>query len=153
MNPTATLALAKWLKDRIREWESAAKRDLELLPGERKAAVVDGAVLGHVSMAKGRKSAKVIDEARLLEFVRDRHPTEVEVTERVRPAFLKQLLDDVLRKGALVDTDGVVVNYLVDVVEGEPYPISKLVEDADGHISGLLQRGVIGAHGLKAIEG
>lgn len=121
MNPTATLSLCKWLKDRIRDWENEAKQQLELLPGERKAAVVDGHVLGHVSMAKGRKTAKVVDHDALLAFVRDHYPTEIEVTEQV--------------------------------VEGEPYPINKLANDADSVIAGLLRRGALGVDGLIAIEG
>jgi hypothetical protein len=153
MNATATLALCKWLKDRIKEWETEAKRDLTLLAGERKAAVVDGTVLGHVTMAKGRKSARVASEAGLLAFVKARYPTEVEVEERVRPAFLKSLLEDVVKKGALVDSDGVVIDGLVEVVEGQPYAMSKLTDDADIAIAGLLGRGALGVNGLKAIEG
>lgn len=152
MNPTATLLLCKWLKDRVRDWEAEAKRVLELLPGERKAAVVDGAVLGHVSMAKGRRTARVANEDALLAYVKAHHPTEIEVEERVRPAFLKQLLDATVKRGAFLDSDGVVIDGLIDVVEGEPYPISKTTEDADIVIAGLLQRGALGANGLKELE-
>lgn len=151
MNPTATLALCRWLKDHVRDWEDEAKRELGLLPGERKAAVIDGHVLGHISMAKGRKTAKVVDEAALLAFVKDRYPTEVEVQERVAPAFLKQLLDGVAKRGALIDSDGVVIGGLIDIVEGAPYPVSKLADDADDVIGGLLGRGALGISGLKEL--
>lgn len=153
MNPTATLALCKWLKDRIKDWEAEAKRDLGLLPGERKAAVVDGTVLGHVTMAKGRKTARVVNEAAVLAYVKAHHPTEIEYValEQVRPAFLKTLLDDAVKKGAFVDADGVVIDGLIEVVEGAPYPVSKLADDADLAIAGLLGRGALGVNGLRAL--
>lgn len=154
MNPTATLLLCKWLKDRIRGWEAEAKHQLGLLPGERKAAVVDGAVLGHVTMAKGRKTARVADEAALLAWVKAHHPTEIEVVpavERVQPGFLKHLLDEAAKKGAHIDSDGVVIDGLIDVTEGDPYPISKPTDDADITIAGLLKRGALGVSGLKEL--
>lgn len=156
MNPTATLLLCKWLKDRIKGWESEARSQLGLLPGERKAAVVDGAVLGHVTMAKGRKTARVANETALLAWVKAHHPDEIEMvpaTERVQPGFMKRLLDDAAKKGAHLDSDGVVIDGLIEVVEGQPYPISKPAEDADITIAALLGRGALGANGLKAIEG
>lgn len=151
MNPTATLALCKWLKDRIKDWEIEAKRDLGLLPGERKAAVVDGTVLGHVTMAKGRKTARVVNDAAVLAYVKAHYPTEVEVSEQVRPAFLKTLLDDAVKKGAFLDSDGVVIDGLIEVVEGSPYPMSKLADDADLAIAGLLGRGALGVNGLRSL--
>ncbi|AWN04882.1 Ku-like dsDNA break-binding protein [Mycobacterium phage MinionDave] len=151
-DPTATLALCKWLEDRLKQWKAEAKQQLGLLAGERKAAVVSGQVIGHVSMAKGRKTAKVASETALLAYVKANYPTEIEVEERVRPAFLKQLLDDAAKKGAFVDVDGVVIDGLIDVVEGDPYPIVKLSDDSDVTIAGLLARGALGVSGLKEIE-
>ncbi|AGT12266.1 hypothetical protein I5H93_gp067 [Mycobacterium phage SuperGrey] len=151
-DPTATLALCKWLEDRLKQWKAEAKQQLGLLAGERKAAVVAGQVIGHVSMAKGRKTAKVTSETALLAYVKANYPTEIEVEERVRPAFLKQLLDDAAKKGAFVDVDGVVIDGLIDVVEGDPYPIVKLSDDSDVTIAGLLARGALGVSGLKEIE-
>ncbi|AYR00417.1 DNA binding protein [Mycobacterium phage Whouxphf] len=151
-DPTATLALCKWLEDRLKQWKAEAKQQLGLLAGERKAAVVASQVIGHVSMAKGRKTAKVTSETALLAYVKANYPTEIEVEERVRPAFLKQLLDDAAKKGAFVDVDGVVIDGLIDVVEGAPYPIVKLSDDSDVTIAGLLARGALGVSGLKEIE-
>ncbi|CQD25316.1 hypothetical protein BN970_07118 [Mycolicibacterium conceptionense] len=103
-------------------------------------------------MAKGRKTAKVVNEAAVLAYVKVHHPTEIEVEERVRPAFLKSLLDDVAKKGAFVDSDGVVIDGLIDVVTGDPYPICKLADDADLNIAGLLARGQLGVNGLRQLE-
>lgn len=147
------LALGKWLRDKLKVWETDAKAALALLPGERKAATVDGHMLGLVTMAKGRKTAKVVNDAALLAYVKAHHPTEIEVEERVRPAFLKLLLDDAVKKGAFIDSDGVVIDGIIDVVQGDGYPVVKLDEDADLTIAGLLSRGQLGVDGLKAIEG
>lgn len=151
-DPQATLILCKWLEDRIKEWAAEANRNLAMLPGERKAAVVGGQVIGHVTLTKGRRTAKVMSPEGLLAFVKAHHPTEVESFERVRPAFLKVLLDDAVKKGAHIDSDGVVIDGLIAVVDGDPYPTRKLTEDADIAIAGLLSRGALGVDGLKALE-
>lgn len=151
-DPAATLALVKWLEDRLKNWKTEAKTQLGLLAGERKAAVVGGQVIGHITMTKGRKTARVASEAGLLAYVKANYPTEIEVEERIRPAFLKQLLDETAKKGAFVDTDGVVIDGLIDVAQGDPYPTARLAEDADITIAGLLSRGALGIDGLRQIE-
>jgi hypothetical protein len=151
-DPVATLALCKFLRDRIKDWETEAKRNLSLLQGERKAAVISGQVLGHVTMVKGRRTARVANDAALLAYVKSHYPTEVVTTEQIEPAFLKRLLDDAVKKGALVDSDGVVIDGLIDVVDGDPYPMSKLTDDADIQIAALLSRGLLGVDGWKAVE-
>ena len=153
-DPAAQLILSKWITDRAKEWETEAKQRLGLLPGERKAAVVNGQVLGHVSMVKGRTTGSVANAEALLAYVKAHHPTEVEqvVEERIRPAFLKSLLDDAAKKGAFIDTDGVVIDGLIDVTQGSPYPMRKLSEDADILIAGLMAKGALGVSGLKEIE-
>jgi hypothetical protein len=151
-DPTSTLALCKWLRDRIKDWEAEAKAQLGLLSGERKAALVGGQVIGHVTMTKGRRTAKVANDAALLAYVKAHYPTEVETTESVRSSFLKRLLDDTTKKGAFVDSDGVVIEGLIDVVDGDPYPMSRLSDDADITIAGLLSKGALGVNGLKELE-
>jgi hypothetical protein len=122
-----------------------------MLQGERKAAVVDGEVLGHVTLAKGRRTARVANEDALLAYVKAHHPTEVETVESVRPAFLKSLLDDAVKKGAHLDSDGVVIDGLIEIVDGQPYPMSKLTDDADIVIAGLLRRGALGVNGFQSL--
>lgn len=153
-DPAAQLILSKWLTDRAKEWEQEAKQQLGLLPGERKAAVVNGQVLGHVSMVKGRTTGSVANADALLAYVKAHHPTEVEevVEERIRPAFLKSLLDDAAKKGAFVDSDGVVIDGLIDVTQGSPYPTRRLSEDADIQIAALLSQGSLGINGIQEIE-
>ena len=153
-DPAAQLILSKWLTDRAKEWEQEAKQQLGLLPGERKAAVVNGQVLGHVSMVKGRTTGSVANADALLAYVKAHHPTEVEEVreERIRPAFLKALLDDAAKKGAFIDSDGVVVDGLIDVRQGDPYPTRRLSEDADIQIAALLSQGSLGINGIQEIE-
>lgn len=149
----ATLALCKWLTARIRVWEADAKTRLGLLPGERKAAAITNQVLGYVSMVKGRTTARVVNEDAFLAFVKARWPEEVIVTEQVNPAFQKRILDDAAKKGGFVDEDGVVVDGIISVSQGEPYPAFKQAEDADIVIAGLLARGALSVDGLKELEG
>ena len=154
MNPTATLIFCKWLSAKVGQWEAEAKRSLGLLPGERKAAVMDGRTLGMVTMSHGRKTARVVNDEALLAYVKANHPSEVEVVpaaERVQPGFRKRLLDDAIKKGAHVDADGVIIDGLIEVTEGNPYPISKPADDVDITIAGLLKRGVLGVGGLKEL--
>lgn len=151
MNALETFILAKWLGEKVTEWEKAAKPDLGLLVGERKAAVVEGMVIGHVTMAKGARRAKVANENALLAWVADNHPTEIETVTRIRPAFLTSLLDKAKRVGAMVDSDGVVIDGLIEVSDGPPTAQRKLTDDADIIIAELLQRGAIGVSGLKAL--
>jgi cell division ATPase FtsA len=146
-DPVATLALCKWLRDRIRAWEAQAKADLSMTAGERKAAAIGGAHLGFVTLARGKRSTDVDDEA-LAEWVEQRWPSEIVKT--VRPAFRKKLLDQALNRGAVIDGDGVVCD-AVTVSHGDPYPTTQLDAEADIAISVLLSQGRIGIDGLKEL--
>lgn len=148
--PTATLALCKWLRDRIKGWEDDAKAALGMAAGERKSAAVDGRHLGFVTLTKGRKTAKVVDEAALLRFVATHYPTELE--QQVRPAFRDRLIKEVLSRGALLDPDGVVTDDVIEVQQGDPYPMTKLDDAADQVMSELLALGRLGENGIKAIN-
>lgn len=151
-DPATQLILSKWLVDRAKEWETEAKRELGLLPGERKAAVVNGQVLGHVSMVKGRTTAKVSNEAAFLAYVKAHHPSEVVVEEKVNPAFQKRVLDEAAKAGAFKDTDGVTIDGIIAVSVGEPYPTVTKDPDLDIHIAALIERGALSVTGLKEIE-
>ena len=96
-------------------------------------------VIGHVTMAKGARRAKVANENALLAWVADNHP-EIETVTRIRPAFLTSLLDKAKRVGAMVDSDGVVIDGLIEVSDGPPTAQQKLTDDADIIIAELLQR-------------
>lgn len=151
-DPAAQLILSKWITDRAKEWEAEAKQQLGLLPGERKAAVVNGQVLGHVSMVKGRTTGHVINDTALLAYVKAHYPTEVVVEEHVNPVFVKALCDEAAKKGAMLDADGVVIDGIIEVRQGSPYPSRKLTEDVDILIAGLMAKGALGVSGLRELE-
>lgn len=147
-DPVAQLALCAWLRKQIKIWEGDAKAALSMLPGERRAAAIDKKPLGFVTLAQGKRSTHV-DEDALTDWVARRYPTEI--VETVRPAFRKKLLDQALSRGAVIDGDGEVC-YAVTVSRGTPYPTTQLSDEADITISALLSRGQLGVNGLKAIE-
>ena len=150
----ATLSLCKWLRERIKEWEAVAKADLGMLPGDRVTVTVGDVSLGTVTYARGSKTVRVVDEQRLLEFVCKHAPDEVDLVPAhiiVRPAYLAKILAEVKARGALVDPDGVIHDGIVEVLEGEPYPIVKPTPDAGIVFAGLLKSGRIGESGMRAI--
>ena len=151
-DPAATLALCSWLKKRVAEWEADAKAALELETGERKAAKVGGAVIGYTNKVRGRKRLRVINETGFVQWVFRRWPDETVQTRSVGEAFRKKLEQQALNLGALIDDEGEVCPH-VEIVEGEPFLSTKLTESADDAVAGLLSRGALGPHGLKAIEG
>lgn len=147
-NPAAVLVICKWLRDRIKEWETQAKLELEMVAGERKAAIVNGSHIGYLTLANGKRSTEVDEEA-FVEWVEARYPDEV--VKAVRPAFRRKLMDGALKRGALIDGDGEVCE-AVSITKGEPYPTTQLSPDADITISELLNKGRIGLYGLKEVE-
>jgi hypothetical protein len=147
-DPVATLALCKWLRDRIQDWETEAKASLEMVAGERKAAVVNGMQIGYLTLANGKRSTEV-DEVGFVEWVEERWP--MEVVSAVQPAFRRKLLDGALKRGALIDGDGEVCD-AVTVTKGEPYPTTQLGPEADICVAELLNKGRIGFHGFKELE-
>lgn len=144
-DPATTLVVCKYLRDRIRVWEAEAKQQLSLLAGERKAAVVNGQTIGYVTETQGRRET-VVDDATLLEWVRVHNPTEIE--ETVRPAFRRKLVDEVLKIGALLDSDGVVSD-AITIVQREPYAMCRTTEMADQVIGGLLAHGRLSVDGVR----
>lgn len=147
-DPVATLALCKWLRDRIRDWETEAKADLRMVAGERKAAVVNGMQIGYLTLANGKRSTEV-DEDAFTEWVEQRWPSEV--VKSVRTSFRRKMLDLALKRGALIDGDGEVCEAVI-VTKGEPYPTTQLGPEADICVADLLNKGKIGMHGFQALE-
>lgn len=147
-DPVAQLALCKWLRDRIKDWEAEAKAELSMVAGERKAAIVNGTRIGYLTLANGKRSTEV-DEHALVEWVKEHAPGEI--VEAVRPSYRSKLVAGAIQKGALIDSDGVVSD-AITVSRGEPYPTTQLGDEADIVISALLGKGQLGLYGLKEIE-
>jgi len=146
-DPVAQLALCAWLKKQIRTWEAEAKAALAMLPGERMAASIDKKPLGFVTLAHGKRSTHVDDDA-FTEWVEQRYPTEI--TKAVRPAFRSKLLAQALSRGALIDDDGEVCDAVM-VSRGDPYPTTQLSDEADITVSALLSKGQLGINGLRTL--
>lgn len=147
-DPVAQLALCSWLKKQIRQWEAEAKAELSMQPGERKAAAIGAKPLGFVTLARGKRSTHVDDEA-FVQWVADRWPGEI--VQSVRPAFRTKMLDLAVKRGALIDDQGEVCE-AVTVSYGEPYPTTQLSDEADITIAALLAKGALGVNGLKEID-
>lgn len=80
------------LGKRVKEAEGRARAMLASMPpGRTDRVAVDGSVVGTVAMTLGRSSVRVTDEAKLIEWCDQLHPSEVEVVTRVRAPFLATL--------------------------------------------------------------
>lgn len=127
------VAVMKVIADLVKDGRDAAGATLraEAEPGERiSAKLPDGTVLGSVTLAKGRVSAKVVDERALFAWIEANRPDEiVHHQPTIRDSYLRHLLDQVKTTGAATTADGEVIPGLEATV-GEPYPIVSLAEGA-----------------------
>lgn len=73
--------------DALSEWEDQGVAPTWRMPGVT------------VSCSVTHASVVVTDEAKFLDWVKDRYPTEVETIVRVRPAFLNLLLPSLVERG------------------------------------------------------
>lgn len=151
-DPKAQYIAIKRLGEKIKEAEARAKAALDMKPGERLSADYGGFHLGFVTMAKGKRTAKVENDAAFLAWVKSRHPSEVEVVETVNPVFQKKILDEASKAGVFKDTDGVVIDGIVTVGVGSPYPVVVKDDELDITIAALVERGHLTANGLKELE-
>jgi hypothetical protein len=134
------LAQTKWLKDQIKGWEAAAKDVLmgELQAGERATATApDGAKLGYVTKANGKRTMQIDNEDGFLAWVQMRYPSEI--VQSIRPAFVKKLQERALDKGALIDAKGEVCPH-VSIVYGDEYTFVTLDKLADILITQSIQQ-------------
>jgi len=119
------LVVLKELRDRIDQARAETNIDLIVAgeAGDRTTAKLDGETIGSVSIAQGRETAQVIDEAALTEWVTKHRPDEIEHVTRVRSSFLTVLLKAVKEHGGWLDkTTGEFLHVDgVDVRVGDPF--------------------------------
>ena len=139
-NAATTLALAKWLEGKVKEWAVQAKADLDAIPGQREPVMIGDISVGTVSQENGSRTVRVVDEAAFLAWVTEHAPSEVETIVAVRPAYRAKILEQVKKVGALIDSDGTVIDGIVEVVVGEPKSVTRLNDEADIVIGGLLEK-------------
>lgn len=108
--------------------------------GTVNATLADGTPLGTVGMVKGRTTATIDNDAALTAWVEDNHPGEIETVRRVRPGYVKKLLDAAKVKGAAVDAHGEVIPGIL-VGEGDPYLSVRLADDAEQAVVSALESG------------
>jgi len=139
-------AVLKVLRERL----AAAKKvaDAEIVETwsvkDRSAAVLpDGTSLGSITLAKGRTSARLVDDEKYLEWVLENHPEEIEQVQitRVNPGFTERLLNFARQTGDCINPATGEPVPGISVEEGEPYAVSRLVADADELVTKAWQDG------------
>lgn len=157
-----TFALLKVLRDRLSTAKAAADTEIKTTwrVKDRNAAVLpNGAELGSVTLAKGRATAHLADEDAFMAWVLETHPDEVEQISitRVKPDFQDRILSFARQTGTTVDPATGEEVPGVKVVEGDPYPTTRLAPDAEELVAAAWQNGslpeLIGALVQPAIEG
>lgn len=138
------LAVLKVLSERLKEARALLEKQARELmePVDRMAVKMDGELVGTVTVVNGRRSARVVDDAALLRWAREHHPSEVHTVESVRPAFVTAVLDAAKQAGESVDPiNGELGVPGVVVTTGDPYPMIRLTADADAVVSVAWQAG------------
>lgn len=137
-------AVEQVLKAAIADAKGAAGESMRLVGADRVRVVADdGADLGTVTMAAGRRTVQVVDEAAFTRWVQKTYPDEVVPT--VRRAFRERLFADALGRtepgeDIVVGPDGEVIPGLV-LATGEPYPACRLTADAKQRMRDVLAGG------------
>lgn len=149
----AELALLKVIADRIKEARKRPEGEVaKWRPKDRNAAVLpNGEEIGAVTLASGRKTARINDPAALEDWARRTHPEAFETVTitRLNPQFVERLLAAAKKLGTPVDAEtGEEVPGIV-VEQGDPYPQVRLAADAaeivaaawkDGEMADLVAR-------------
>lgn len=132
---------AKLVADTVKGYGDTAKQSVHAAmvdAGIERVRVTDddGTDLGAVTLAAGRRAAKVTDEGAFTEWVAQRYPTEVVPT--VRDATRRKLLDEATKAGDPVDTNTGEVIPGVEVLAGEPYVMCRPTEVAREQMAAAL---------------
>lgn len=148
----AATRAAVWqtIEARAKELKDEARSELSGIEvGETVAAKWNGQLLAKASMPKGRAKLVVTDEAALLSWVQDHHPTEIVVT--VNPAFLKAVETLAKERGAPVDSQGELIPGL-ELAISEPSVSVRKEPDALGIVAEMLRAGQLQFDGIKSLE-
>jgi hypothetical protein len=117
------VAVLRALTDRIIEARDAARDELQAtladLGADRATAELDGTKVATLTLAGGKRTARVVDDREFLSWVREHRPGEVE--QRVRDAYRSQLLAAASAAGAPVDPNTGELIPGVEVADGSPY--------------------------------
>jgi hypothetical protein len=154
-------ALLKVLVTELGTAKSAADCEIRDMwrPSDRLTATLPNSKdVGTVTLAKGRTTAAVTDADAYEAWVRANHPDWIETvpaTERINPDATHRLTSAARKTGVAVDAETGEIVPGIDVVQGEPYPMVKLADDAREAVAEAWQAGELTelVSGLLAIEG
>lgn len=136
----------QYVEKRAGELKNHAREVLKALPfGDTVAGKHDDKVLCKASWVKGRQKITVTDDAALLAWVKEHHPTEI--VESVNPAFMKTFTavgDQVIWQGEPVD--------FMRVEYGDPYISVKGNDETPFLVAQLLSGGRLSLDGMKELE-
>lgn len=144
----AALRAGVWqtVEKRAGELKNAAREELKALPfGDTVAGKSGEQVVCKASWVKGRSSIRVTDEAALLAWVKEHHPSEI--VESVNPAFMKTFTavgDVVIWQGEPVD--------FMEVQTGDPYITVKGNAETPFLVAQLLSQGSLSLSDPQALE-
>lgn len=128
-------------------------------PSDRLTATIPGGEdIGTVTLAKGRASAAVTDQAAYEAWVRVNHPEWIETvpaTERINPDATARLTSAARKNGVAVDAETGEEVPGITVSAGDPYPMVKLTGDAREAVAAAWRDGSLTelVSGLLEIEG
>ena len=155
MNDNLRDAAARAVVFQVLEQAAKARKDdakaelAQLQPGDTVGGQWDGQLLGKATMTAGRTKLVVTDEAALLAWLQDHHPTEIVVSPN--QAYLKALESTARTVGAVIDSIGEIVPG-VELVHGDPYVSVRKEKDAPFVVAQLLSTGRVALEGLKELE-
>lgn len=127
----AKLAVLKEITTRLRDAKGAADAEIRdtWTPGDRLTAKLpDGTPVGSVTLAKGKTTARLTDQAAYEEWVAATHPEYIETVTitRVDPAYTERLMSAARQLGEAIDGETGSVVPGVTVEQGDPYPTTRL---------------------------
>lgn len=142
----ARFALLKTLGTRLADAKKAADYEIRdsWTPGDRLTAKLpDETPIGSVTLAKGKTSARLVDEVAFRAWVEATHPEHMETVTitRVDPAFTERLMSAARQIGAAVDAETGSEVPGIRVEQGDPYPTTRLNAGAVEAIARAWQAG------------
>lgn len=127
----ARFAVLKEIASRVATAKTAADCEIRdtWTPGDRLTAKLpDGTAVGSVTLAKGKTSAKLTDQAAYEEWVLATHPEQIETVTitRVDPAYTERLMSAARQLGEPIDGETGTLVPGITVETGDPYPTTRL---------------------------
>lgn len=136
----ARFAVLKAITDRLKDAKAVADceiRDTWTTGDRLTAKLPDGTAVGSVTLAKGKTTARLVDQAAFEEWVKATHPERIETVTitRVDPAYTERLLSAARQLGEAVDGETGEIVPGIRVESGDPYPTTRLGKDAGSAIA------------------